>query len=163
MHLEKRVLVASLGAWPDPHCADAPCRLRIRAQTDTDRANRLDRRLRHRDRVHLRLLPGALPGVVAPPVPERRHGAACRQVAAKGLHRIDEAKLNALDEATFLKLRKSSWLILAYAQLPFNSSWRNPHSPCLRHHCCSHQMMAERSGSTERGVGREPSGRDRCL
>jgi hypothetical protein len=40
-----------------------------------------------------------------------------QQVAANGLHRIDDAKLNVLDEATFLKLRKSSSLILAYAQL----------------------------------------------
>jgi SapC len=40
-----------------------------------------------------------------------------QQVTANGLHRIDQTKLNALDEATFLKLRKSSSLILAYAQL----------------------------------------------
>jgi SapC len=40
-----------------------------------------------------------------------------QQVAVNGLHRIGAAKLNALDEATFLRLRKSSSLILAYAQL----------------------------------------------
>ena len=40
-----------------------------------------------------------------------------QQVAVNGLHRIDEAALNALDGDTFLKLRKSSSLVLAYAQL----------------------------------------------
>jgi hypothetical protein len=34
-----------------------------------------------------------------------------------GLHRIDEAKLNALDDESFLKLRKSGALPLAYMQL----------------------------------------------
>ena len=40
-----------------------------------------------------------------------------QQVTAGGLYRIDEAALNALDEETFLKLRKSSSLALAYAQM----------------------------------------------
>jgi hypothetical protein len=40
-----------------------------------------------------------------------------QQVTANGLHRIDEAALNALDGATFLKLRQSSALVLAYTQL----------------------------------------------
>jgi hypothetical protein len=35
----------------------------------------------------------------------------------KGLHRVDEAKLNALDDESFLKLRKSGALPLAYTQL----------------------------------------------
>ena len=34
-----------------------------------------------------------------------------------GLHRVDEAKLNALDDESFLKLRKSGALPLAYIQL----------------------------------------------
>jgi hypothetical protein len=37
--------------------------------------------------------------------------------AVNGLHRIDEAKLNALDDEAFLKLRKSGALPLAYLQL----------------------------------------------
>ena len=40
-----------------------------------------------------------------------------QQVTPQGLHRVDEAKLNALDDAAFLKLRKSSALGLAYAHL----------------------------------------------
>ena len=40
-----------------------------------------------------------------------------QQVTANGLHRIDEAALNALDGETFLKLRKLSSLVIAYAQL----------------------------------------------
>jgi hypothetical protein len=40
-----------------------------------------------------------------------------QQVRANGLYRVDEAALNALDEETFLKLRKSSALVLAYSQL----------------------------------------------
>ena len=40
-----------------------------------------------------------------------------QQVPVKGFHRIDEAALNALDDQTFLKLRKSGSLVLAYAQL----------------------------------------------
>ena len=40
-----------------------------------------------------------------------------QQVTANGLYRIDEAALNGLDEESFLKLRKSSALVLAYSQL----------------------------------------------
>lgn len=40
-----------------------------------------------------------------------------QQVTATGLHGINEAALNALDEHTFIKLRKTSALGLAYAQL----------------------------------------------
>jgi hypothetical protein len=39
------------------------------------------------------------------------------QTSVKGFHRIDESALNALDDETFLKLRKTSALGLAYAQL----------------------------------------------
>jgi hypothetical protein len=38
-------------------------------------------------------------------------------VATQGLHRLDQAKLNALDDAAFLKLRKPLALVLAYAHL----------------------------------------------
>jgi hypothetical protein len=40
-----------------------------------------------------------------------------QEKAIKGLYRVDEAKLNALDDESFLKLRKSSALPLAYLQL----------------------------------------------
>ena len=40
-----------------------------------------------------------------------------QEVAVKGLYRIDAAALAALDDETFLKLRKSSALTLAHAQL----------------------------------------------
>ena len=40
-----------------------------------------------------------------------------QQVAVKGLHCINEAALNALEDETFLKLRKSSALFIAQAQL----------------------------------------------
>jgi hypothetical protein len=40
-----------------------------------------------------------------------------QQTSVKGFHRIDESALNALDGETFLKLRKTSALGLAYAQL----------------------------------------------
>ena len=40
-----------------------------------------------------------------------------QQVTVSGLHRIDEAALNALDDSTFLKLRKASGLIVAHGQL----------------------------------------------
>jgi hypothetical protein len=40
-----------------------------------------------------------------------------QQVTVNGLHQIDEAALNRVDDATFLKLRKASSLIVAYAQL----------------------------------------------
>lgn len=40
-----------------------------------------------------------------------------QQVPINGFHYIDEAALNALDEQTFLKLRKSGSLVIAYAQL----------------------------------------------
>jgi hypothetical protein len=40
-----------------------------------------------------------------------------QQVNASGLFRVDEAKLNALDGEAFMKLRKSSSLVLAYAHL----------------------------------------------
>ena len=39
------------------------------------------------------------------------------KTSVKGFHRIDESALNALDGETFLKLRKTSALGLAYAQL----------------------------------------------
>jgi hypothetical protein len=39
------------------------------------------------------------------------------KTSVTGFHRIDEAALNALDGETFLKLRKTSALVLAYAQL----------------------------------------------
>jgi SapC len=40
-----------------------------------------------------------------------------RQISVNGLHSVNEAALNALDDATFLKLRKASSLVIAYAQL----------------------------------------------
>ena len=40
-----------------------------------------------------------------------------QQMEVKGLHRIDEAALNALDDATFLKLRHASALSIAQGQL----------------------------------------------
>lgn len=40
-----------------------------------------------------------------------------KATSVTGLHRIDEAALNALDDEAFLKLRKSSALIMAYLQL----------------------------------------------
>ena len=40
-----------------------------------------------------------------------------QQIAVNGLHSIDEAALNALDDATFLKLRKASSMVVAYGQL----------------------------------------------
>lgn len=40
-----------------------------------------------------------------------------KRSAVKGLHRINEAALNALDDEAFLKLRKAGALKLAYAQL----------------------------------------------
>jgi hypothetical protein len=40
-----------------------------------------------------------------------------QQVTVNGLHQVDEAALNRLDDASFLKLRKTSGLPVAYAQL----------------------------------------------
>lgn len=40
-----------------------------------------------------------------------------RQIAMEGLHSVDEAALNALDDQLFLELRKKSALALGYAQL----------------------------------------------
>jgi hypothetical protein len=40
-----------------------------------------------------------------------------RNVTIEDLHRIDERALNALDDSTFLKLRRTSSLTVAYAQL----------------------------------------------
>jgi hypothetical protein len=40
-----------------------------------------------------------------------------QQITVGGLHSVDEAALNALDDATFLKLRKASSLVIAYGQL----------------------------------------------
>ena len=40
-----------------------------------------------------------------------------QQVAVSGLHSVDEVALDALDDATFLKLRKASSLVIAYGQL----------------------------------------------
>ena len=40
-----------------------------------------------------------------------------KDVPVKGFHRIDEAALNALDDAAFLKLRAAGALALAYGQL----------------------------------------------
>lgn len=40
-----------------------------------------------------------------------------QQIAITGLHRVDEAALDALDEHTFMRLRKTSSLALAYAQI----------------------------------------------
>jgi SapC len=40
-----------------------------------------------------------------------------QQITVNGLHSVDEAALNALDDATFLKLRKASSLLIAYGQL----------------------------------------------
>jgi hypothetical protein len=40
-----------------------------------------------------------------------------QQITVSGLHSVDEAALNALDDATFLKLRKASSLVIAYGQL----------------------------------------------
>ena len=40
-----------------------------------------------------------------------------KKTAIKGLHRVNESALGALDDEAFLKLRKTSALRLAYAQL----------------------------------------------
>ena len=40
-----------------------------------------------------------------------------QQISVNGLHSVDEAALNALDDATFLKLRKASSMVVAYGQL----------------------------------------------
>jgi hypothetical protein len=40
-----------------------------------------------------------------------------QQITVNGLHSVDEAALNALDDATFLKLRKASSMVVAYGQL----------------------------------------------
>ena len=40
-----------------------------------------------------------------------------QQVSVGGLHCVDEKALNALDDATFLNLRKASALVIAYGQL----------------------------------------------
>ena len=40
-----------------------------------------------------------------------------QQITVNGLHSVNEAALNALDDATFLKLRKASSLLIAYGQL----------------------------------------------
>jgi hypothetical protein len=40
-----------------------------------------------------------------------------QQIAVSGLHCIDEPALNALDDATFLKLRRASSLVIAYGHL----------------------------------------------
>ena len=40
-----------------------------------------------------------------------------QQIAVNGLHSVNEAALNALDDATFLKLRKASSMVVAYGQL----------------------------------------------
>ena len=40
-----------------------------------------------------------------------------QQTTAAGLHRVNESALNALDEQTFMRLRKTSSLAMAYAQL----------------------------------------------
>ena len=40
-----------------------------------------------------------------------------QQITADDLYCIDEAALNALDDATFLKLRKTFGLVMAYTQL----------------------------------------------
>jgi hypothetical protein len=40
-----------------------------------------------------------------------------QRVTVSGLHRVDEAALNTLDDAAFLKLRKASALVIAYGQL----------------------------------------------
>ena len=40
-----------------------------------------------------------------------------QQITVEGLYQVDEAALNRLDDATFLKLRKTSGLPVAYAQL----------------------------------------------
>jgi hypothetical protein len=40
-----------------------------------------------------------------------------QQVTVSGLHRVDEPALNALDDGTFLKLRKASALVIAHGQL----------------------------------------------
>ena len=39
------------------------------------------------------------------------------QVTVSGLHRVDEQALNALDDATFLKLRNAGSLVVAYGQI----------------------------------------------
>lgn len=39
------------------------------------------------------------------------------EMTVNGLHRVDEAALNALEDAAFLKLRKASALVIAYGQL----------------------------------------------
>jgi hypothetical protein len=40
-----------------------------------------------------------------------------QQITVNGLHSVDEAALNALDDATFLKLRRASSMVVAYGQL----------------------------------------------
>jgi hypothetical protein len=40
-----------------------------------------------------------------------------QQITVNGLHRVDEPALNALDDASFIKLRKASALVIAYGQL----------------------------------------------
>jgi hypothetical protein len=40
-----------------------------------------------------------------------------RQIVVNGLHRVDEAALNALDDGKFLELRKGSALVIAYWQI----------------------------------------------
>ena len=40
-----------------------------------------------------------------------------QEVTVNGLHCIDEAALNVLDDATFLKMRRASSLVIAYGQL----------------------------------------------
>ena len=40
-----------------------------------------------------------------------------QQISVNGLHSVNEAALNALDDATFLKLRKASSMVVAYGQL----------------------------------------------
>jgi hypothetical protein len=40
-----------------------------------------------------------------------------QQITVGGLHQVDESALNRLDDVTFLKLRKTSGLLVAYAQL----------------------------------------------
>jgi hypothetical protein len=40
-----------------------------------------------------------------------------QQITVEGLYQVDEAALNRLDDASFLKLRKTSGLPVAYAQL----------------------------------------------
>ena len=61
-----------------------------------------------------------------------------QQITVEGLHQVDEAALNRLDDATFLKLRKTSGL-----PSPMHNFFRRVKSTCLldlisfKSNCCN--------------------------